>query len=208
MGKPIKVFGIGLNRTGTSTLKLALRWIGYRHCRRQRRLVNHFFSGEFAPIIAETSLYDSFDDWPWPLMYRALYAEYGDRARFILTKRSSPEVWVNSLKSHAETTPNHGTRKRVYGHAYPHGHEAVHIALYENHINEARAFFKSVDAEHLLHEVCWEDGDSWPELCKAIGEPVPDMDFPHANSQNTASADPEVLAKNAEMIAAQLKRLR
>ena len=39
-----------------------------------------------------------------------------------------------------------------------------------------RAFFGSA-----LIELCWERGDGWAELCRAIGEPAPDEPFPHAN---------------------------
>lgn len=208
MAKPFKVFGIGLNRTGTSTLKIALRQMGYKHCRRQRSLVNQYFKQDWAAIFQEVDHYESFDDWPWPLMYRQILAKYGDQARFVLTKRATPEIWINSLKSHAEVTPNHGSRKRIYGHPYPHGVEAQHMLYYEKHNADARRFFAQSNASTQLLEVCWDTGDAWPELAGFLGQRAPDMEFPHVNRMVYSDGDEDVIAKNAANIAAQLERLK
>ncbi len=206
--KPFKVFGIGLNRTGTSTLKLALRRLGYHHCRRQQRLVNHYFQGDVAAILAETTAHDSFEDWPWPLMYEQVFAHYGERARFILTARTTPEIWLNSLKSHALSTPNKRLRQKIYGHAYPHGAEEAHMEYYEHHNAGVLDFFTRNNAAHLVHQMCWEDGDSWPELCDFLNEPLPKMPFPHVNKGEEAQIDQAIRKSNEESIAAQIQHLR
>lgn len=207
MAKPFKVFGIGLNKTGTSSLKVALRRLGFNHCRRQGRLAHACFEGDWPTLFETTDAFESFEDWPWPLMYRELFARYGDSARFVLTTRKSPEIWVESLKKHARVTKSGGIiRKKIYGYRYPHGVEAAHMAFYEKHNAEVRAFFAE-QAPHLLLDVCWENGDGWPELCTFLGEPLRRTKFPHANREGSATPDPEVIAENERRIRRQLRNL-
>ena len=207
MAKPFKVFGIGLNKTGTSSLKIALRRLGFNHCRRQGRLAHAYFEQDWPTLFEVSDALESFEDWPWPLMYRELFERYGDSARFVLTTRKTPEIWVESLKKHARVTRSSGIiRKNVYGYRYPHGVEAAHMAFYEKHNAEVRAFFAE-HAPHLLLEVCWENGDGWAELCKFLDEPLRKTRFPHANREGSAHADPEVIAENERRIKRQLRNL-
>lgn len=179
--KPYRVFGIGLNKTGTSTLKIAMQQIGYNHYPRNHRMYKEYREGNLERIFDEISTYNSFDDWPWPLMYKELFWHYGDAARFVLTYRSSPAVWVESLKRHADITPYSKIRKTVYGHCHPRGHEAEHEKIYRDHLNEVRRFFASQNAEDQLLACCWEDGLGWIQLCSFLQEPLPSAIFPHAN---------------------------
>ncbi len=208
MGKPFKVFGLGLNKTGTSSLKVALRRLGYDHCRRQGRLAHAWFDGERDEVFAVADRFESFEDWPWPLMYRELFERYGDGARYILTTRKSPEIWVESLKKHTVVTRAGGViRKKIYGYRYPHGAEAAHMDVYRAHNDAVRAYFLH-HAPHLFLEVCWENGDGWPELCDFLLEPRRDTPFPHANRKGTAAPDPEVVAENEKRIRRQLRNLK
>lgn len=208
MGKAFKVFGLGLNKTGTSSLKVALRRLGYEHFRRQGRMAHAYFERDWDALFKVTDDFESFEDWPWPLMYRELFARYGDSARYILTTRKSPGVWVESLKKHAVATKSGGIiRKNIYGYRYPHGVEAAHMAFYEAHNAAVRAFFAE-HAPHLFLEVCWENGDGWPELCDFLLEPRRGKQFPHANKEGTAPPDPEVIAENERRIKRHLRNLK
>ena len=206
MDKPYKVFGIGLNKTGTTSLKQALRRLGYTHARRETKLVKAWMAGDLDPIFANAEAFESFEDWPWPLVYRQMYEKYGDQARYILTVRSSADKWVNSLKKHAERTAGGLIRKGIFGYKYPHGVEAKHMAFYENHNAEVRAFF--ADKPNLFIELNWEQGDGWDKLCQFLSEPVPTGEFPHGNAGAFATPDPEVVAKNMIRIQRQLRRLK
>ncbi|SEP99527.1 hypothetical protein SAMN05216548_102129 [Faunimonas pinastri] len=198
-----KVFGIGLNKTGTSTLGECLMTLGYRHVSFRSDMLGHWTRRHFTPILDETEKFDSFEDWPWPLLFKEFYWRYGDRARFVLTRRSSPEVWVESLKKHSlNTHPDRPMRPVIYGYKYPHGREREHVAFYERHNAEARAFFAR-EAPHLLLELCWEDGDRWDKLCAFLGHPVPDAPFPHIKPRSTG-VDPRIRDANARNIEAQL----
>lgn len=202
-----KVFGIGFNKTGTSTLGACLRQLDYRHVSYRSDLLHAMKCGDMGRIIAETRKYDSFEDWPWPLVYRQLYAAYGDDARYVLTVRATPDIWIESLKRHALTTdPDRPMRIDAYGYKYPHGYEREHIALYLKHNAEVRRFFSDKPERQFL-EVCWEAGDGWDRLCGFLGHPVPAAPFPHIRP-NSEGVPAHIKAANAANIARQLQELR
>jgi type II secretion system protein G len=204
----LKVFGLGLNKTGTSTLGKCLRHFGYRHVSCRRDLLERFRAGDLEPIFQVLDEYDSFEDWPFPLMYRELFARCGDGARYILTTRSSPQRWLESLKSHALRTPaDQQCRTLAYGFDYPHGHESDHLAFYDRHNADVRAFFRDHHAEHAFLDLCWERGDGWQQLCPFLGLPIPSIPFPHSNRGADLETDAQVLVDNHVNVARQLALL-
>jgi hypothetical protein len=196
------VIGLGLNKTGTTTLAVALGVLGYRrHLSNRRDLLALYRAGDPAPALDAVEQAESCEDWPFPLMHRELLDRFGDRARYVLTTRRDAAAWLASLKAHAlRTPPDRHARLLAYGWAYPHGAEAHHLAFYDRHLAEVRAHFRDRGAEHLLLEVCWEAGDGWERLCGFLGLPVPPVPFPHANA-----ADP---APDAALVAANRARIR
>ena len=71
-----KVFGIGLNKTGTTTLASCLIELGYRHMSVRRDLLVGWFNGNLEPLFQVCDEYDSFEDWPYPLAYKELFYRY------------------------------------------------------------------------------------------------------------------------------------
>ncbi len=206
----IKVFGIGLSKTGTTTLAQCLKALGARHMSVRGDLMQHLLDRNFDPIWAVLDAHDSFEDWPYPLMYREIYARYGDQARFVLTVRQSADVWLDSLKAHSLTThPTRHFRKVTYGYNFPHGYEGEHLAFYTRHNAGVHAFFAENGATGQLIELCWEKGDGWAEFCGFLGARVPDIPFPAANTrtERLQDVDPEWRAQNQRLIDAQLKAL-
>lgn len=183
-----RVFGLGLNKTGTSSLAAALTLLGYRHMGCRPDLLKAFKAGELAKVFRVTDWYESFDDWPYPLMYRELFVRYGRDARYVLTLRRSPEDWLESLKSFSLVTdPKDECRSLAYGWAYPHGVESEFLERYQTHADGVRAFFEEQGASDCLLEVCWEAGDGWEQLCGFLGVPIPSAPFPHLVPKGTAS---------------------
>lgn len=205
MTKP-KIFGIGLNKTGTSSLKQVFVQLGFVHLDRKPRLMKHWKKREYDQIFDFIEDYQTFEDWPWPLMVPELLERY-PTAKFILTRRKDPETWVESLKRQSEkTNPDNNPRQVIYGHHYPHGYEAEHIAYYEAHLERMRALFANRGDQFA--EFCWETGDGWAEVCAFLGVRKPFKSFPHANrSGKSPSADPEFLYENQRRIQEQLKSL-
>lgn len=131
--------------------------------------------GELLEWVAE---YDSFEDWPWPLIYPQIDEAFPG-TKFILTRRKTPDIWFESLCQHAERTGPTEFRQRIYGYAMPHAHKEHHIQLYVDHLAAVREYFKDRPADLL--EVCWEEGDGWQTLADFLGFEAPDISFPHAN---------------------------
>ena len=201
-----KVFGVGLNKTGTSTLGACLTTLGYRHQSYSSGALQAFLQGRTDAVVEMTRNFDSCEDWPWPLVWRELYERYGDGARFVLTTRVSAQVWVESLKRHSlNTHPTRAMRPAIYGHYYPHGYEAEHQAAYERHNAAVRTFFTRVEP-HALLEVCWETEACWAPLCRFLGHPIPDAPFPHVRPR-AVGVDPAIRAQNQANIDRQLAQI-
>lgn len=176
----MKVFGIGLNKTGTTTLGQCFKLLGYRHAPYDRTLLYRWHEGDPGPAFAIADKFDTFEDWPWPLMFRELDARYPS-ARFVLTERSSAQKWVDSLKNHSERSGTERVREIAYGHAMPHGNEDELMARYEAHGRVVRQHF--ADRPDKLLVTCWEHSSRWDELCQFLGKDVPEAVFPHANQR-------------------------
>ena len=182
-----KVFGIGLHKTGTSSLQAALAMLGYRVAgrrlagRHRKSLVKLGRAGRVNEILEWTIGYEAFADFPYPLIFRDLHQRYGRNAKFVLTTRRSAEVWYDSVCEHSRTSRLFGGQRLTYGFYRPFGRKAQYIALYEKHSEMVRHYFEANGASDLLLEVCWDTGDGWDQLCPFLGAPIPDLPFPHRN---------------------------
>lgn len=175
----MKVFCIGFGKTGTTSLGVAMRRLGYRHCGFRAELLEGYAAGEMEYLVNVIKKFDSFDDFPWPLCYRWI-AEQFPESKFILTLRESPETWYRSLVRHAERGV--GTKRNrllAYGRKDPRGEVDYHLELYRQQMEEVEEFFGK-QSERLL-PVCWERGDGWPELCRFLNAEIPNEAFPHVN---------------------------
>lgn len=198
MTKRAKVFGIGLNKTGTTTLGLCLQHLGYRHSSFDLGLLEQVRQGRLDGLLAVVDGHDSFEDWPYPLAFEQLDAYYPG-SRFILTRRRTPQSWLRSLELHAlRTDPTVGQRARTlaYGWPYPQLDPAGHLSLYESHLERVRRHFQHRPGDLL--DVCWEEQASWAPLCRFLGLEEPQAPFPHANAATAPS--PERLQQNQALI--------
>jgi hypothetical protein len=194
------VVGLGLNKTGTTSLCRALQYLGYRHKSFDLDLLEEWSKGHTETVLRAMEGYGSFEDWPYPLMYEEIMQRYGRSARYVLTMRSSPDVWLESLKAHALRMSPAIARYRsmAYGWEYPHLNEKAHLDFYAAHNNAVRAAARRHGVDDLLIEVCWEHGHGWSELCSLIGCRSPSSKFPHANP---AKPNRTHLAANLQRIA-------
>ena len=175
-----KIFGIGLNKTGTTTLGVCGTHLGLRCSSCDASLLEDYvLRKNFTRIKQKVKEFDLFEDWPWPLIYEELDQLYPG-SKFILTVRKSDLVWLESLKKHSmRTKPLSHCRKLAYGYNFPHKKEQEHLDFYNRHNERVRAYFKGRSSDFL--ELCWEKGDGFEELCSFLNFEVPDMPLPHAN---------------------------
>ena len=190
-----KIFGIGLNKTGTTTLGKAGEILGFRCTSINQTLLKDFvLRNDFTRIKQKVSHFDLFEDFPWPLIYKELDQMYPG-SKFILTVRSSEGLWFESLKKHSmRTHPMRHCRKLVYGFNYPHKHEREHIEFYRRHNDNVRSYFKNRDSDFI--ELCWENGDGFEELCNFVNCDIPNTPLPHANKGANVKARKSWLLMN------------
>ncbi|MEM9884534.1 MAG: sulfotransferase [Bacteroidota bacterium] len=176
-----KIFGIGLNKTGTTSLGKAIANLGFdKHTSCNINLLRDYQNGNISSILKLAEDYNNFEDWPWPLIYKDLYFEFPD-SKFILTIRESPEVWFSSLCNHAKRTGPTEHRKIVYGYEMPQSKRSAHIRFYNFHNQSVTDFFNKQSPNNFL-TVCWEKGDGYDKLCKFLDiDNCPSESFPHLN---------------------------
>ncbi|HWD48997.1 MAG TPA: sulfotransferase [Rhizomicrobium sp.] len=188
MNKRPKIFGIGFQKTGTSSLDSALRILGYRtnagilinnpRSRRGIWIEPPITTKKVAAIVLPLARkYDAVSDNPWPLLFRELDIAYPG-SKFILTLRHR-DRWLSSLVRHFAGKPR-AMFEWLYGFEMPDGHEDECLAVYEAHNEMVRAYF--CDRPDDLLEIDFEQTATWKDLCRFLNVAIPNVAFPHANS--------------------------
>ena len=178
----MKVLGVGLNKTGTTTLGACLHHWGLKHTSCHREAFNLWRNDNYEEILTIAEEFDSFEDWPWPLIYKEIDEKFPN-TKFILTRRINSDTWYKSLCKHAKRTGPTDFRKYIYGYEMPHQHKKEHILFYEKHLDSVREYFYERQDNFL--EVCWEEGDGWDELSSFLGFERPKIPFPHEKKSPT-----------------------
>ncbi|HHM04769.1 MAG TPA: hypothetical protein ENJ19_03390 [Gammaproteobacteria bacterium] len=176
-----KIFGIGLSKTGTTSLAGALTILGYRT--RDYIGVTRYTPRDLSCIpTEELDVHDAFTDTPIPSFYRELDQAYPG-SKFILTVRDA-KGWLKSCKKqftvrHAEIQ-NEATRlltQEMYG--CTSFDEEKFLAGYNRFVAGVKEYFKDRPQDLLILDLC--GGEGWAELCGFLGKPVPDVPFPVSN---------------------------
>lgn len=177
-----KVFGVGWAKTGTTTLGRCLQILGYDHQSQNLSLVDGLIRGDYTKVMRIAAAKESFEDWPWIVLFRELDAAFPG-SRFILTTRD-PVHWLDSYRAMLaaeEPPPETVTRARSYLYGFD-----VRTAAdddlrrrFARHNAEVCAHFRSRPGSLLV--VDWEQGHGWRELCDFLDLPAPAIDFPHLN---------------------------
>jgi hypothetical protein len=177
-----KVFGIGWAKTGTTTLGRCFEILGYNHQSQNLSLVPQIFRGDFKKTLLIAAAKESFEDWPWPLVYPEMDTVFTG-SRFVLTTRK-PDRWLASyramLAAEGPPTPElQSIRCQLFGVLPAIASDEELVARYIRHSKEIMEYFKTRSGQLLV--VDWEAGDSWEKLCYFLKAPVPSVPFPHLN---------------------------
>ena len=170
-----KIIGIGLSRTGTTSLHAALVLLGYPAA---HALVHKsWLEGDFGPdVLGE---YDAVTDLPMSTYYPDLDRRYPG-SKFILTLRDE-EAWLTSMQSHFERLASKRNPLLDTIHAITYGvfcfDRSRFARVSEAHIRNVRWYFRDRPGDLLEMNVSGTDG--WVELCRFLHQPVPAFPFPH-----------------------------
>ena len=194
--KKPKVFGIGLSKTGTSSLAVALERLGYN-------TIHWRWGGKIVGWTA-FSYFDAATDINTSAQFESLYYSF-EGSKFVYTTRDL-DSWNTSIENHFSryfgiTSPADirakYTERDFWGES-DHGwdwHNAIRRiqiwnALYAPHNSweeaylsydeRVRNFFQDKPEDRFL-KMSIVDGDQWEPLCDFLGLDIPDRPFPHAN---------------------------
>ncbi|WP_430466453.1 sulfotransferase family protein [Winogradskyella ouciana] len=173
-----KVFIIGFQKTGTTSLEHALQHMGYRVYGGDKNLMKFTDIKELQNYIKTTlKHWDAVQDMPWPLFYKELYNVFPE-AKFILTKRNTDE-WIRSVVRYFASIrfPLH---RKIYNVPCAEGYEQRYIEVYEKNNKEILEFFKG-KPNFLVLEI--GKNFNYQTLCEFLEiEEVPSGSFPHGRN--------------------------
>jgi hypothetical protein len=177
-----KVFGVGLHRTGTTSLRSAMPVLGYKTVPPWR------WTGRYAHTLRrEDVLADAFDlaahhdasiYMPFTTFYRELHENW-PTAKFILTERDE-DAWVKSMVSFFGGGNWPEVRFAFGIDAKPENDETLR-QVFRDHNRAVKEFFADKPGSLLVMDI--SKGDGWPALCRFLGESEPAAPFPLSNAR-------------------------
>jgi 3'-phosphoadenosine 5'-phosphosulfate (PAPS) 3'-phosphatase len=176
-----KIFGVGLSKTGTTSLANALQVLGYKT--KDYPGIKSYRAGDLSSVDLDiVNAHDALTDTPIPSFYRELDAKYPG-SKFILTVRDM-DGWLRSCKKQfterlagIQTEAHSRLFMDLYGcTAFD---EQKFRSGYQRFVAGVSEYFKDRPADLLVIDVA--AGEGWEKLCPFLGKPVPDAPFPKAN---------------------------
>lgn len=165
-----KIFGIGLSRTGTTSLTCALRALGYK-------AIHYPPVPRLQKIL---SRYHAATDTPVAVRFAELDRDYPG-SKFILTVRDVDGWLASTRKMWARNRKKKGweldLRYALYGTAE--WDRDKFSDAYLRHYHNVTEYFKGRPDDLLILDIF--KGQGYGEICKFLNVPDPGLKFPHKN---------------------------
>lgn len=175
-----KIFGIGLNKTGTSSLHHALERLGYvslHYAGPKRAALIKRAINEGKPLLHYIDpRYDAFSDTPVTYYFDLADVQYPG-SRFILTVRDL-DAWLDSRRRHVERNQQRKAAGEYHG-KFLNVTPDDWTREYRRHERRVLSYFAERPNDLLVFDVT--GGDGWEPLCAFLGHAVPDEPFPWRN---------------------------
>lgn len=185
MSDKTKVFCIGFQKTGTTSLGRALEILGYRVCGPVGVTNPDISRKALEWAEARVSQYDAFQDNPWPLLYKELDHRYPG-SKFILTTRH-PRSWIRSVKKYFGPYEAAAEVWIYGGVGTPIKNQKRFLRRYKDHNQAVRDYFK--DRPNDLLVVDLSKGHVWEKICGFLDCEVPNVPFPMSNKSGSIGAE-------------------
>lgn len=175
----MKIFGIGLNKTGTTSLHGALQALGFQSLHwggpEIKKLVEDAHE-QSRPLVADLPEYDAFSDiWALSRRFDVLDHQYPG-SRFILTTRSL-ESWIDSRTRHVHRNQIARAEGRYFG-----GFLRVEPDLWrQQFVDHHAAVYNYFSGRADLLVMRITEGDGYDALCPFLGTVTPAAPFPALN---------------------------
>lgn len=207
MTAPRKIFCVGFNKTGTTSLEAVLRNLGFRLGNQSAAewLIDDWAVRDFSNLIRLCATADAFQDIPFslPFTFQALDQAFPG-SKFILTVRASSEEWFDSLvRFHTKLVGTDRAPSEVELQTYPYCHpgwlwrvlqlvfEAQpgdvynrerYISVYERHNNAVRAYFAHRPGDLL--ELRIDEALAMPQICRFLDIQYSGQSMPHLQASH------------------------
>lgn len=192
-----KIFCVGLNKTGTTTLHKAFEILGLKsvhymddegNCIADEIPANYLAGDN---ILKGFEKYDAFSDWvkgPHAFnIVKEFHKQYPD-SKFIVNIRDL-ESWLDSREKHVKRAQE---KKRKNPEAVlpwlEIDREGWEIE-YKKYYPDVTAYFKTENINFLLFDVV--NGDGWDKLCPFLGLPIPAIPFLKENVGSQEKVSPK-----------------
>lgn len=192
MTSDTKIFCIGLNKTGTSSLHEAFKILGFKSVhflddkgKNIKDIIEeNYYNNE--DILKGISHYDAFSDWDHDetshLIFKVFDQQYPN-SKFILNTRNL-EGWLNSRENHVLRNQKLYSRRfnsKQFNkkNAWLKIDRVSWAAHYKRHHQEVYEYFNGRESDLLVFDVT--QGDGWDKLCKFLEAELPKVTFPKAN---------------------------
>jgi hypothetical protein len=186
LGPHNKVFGLGLSRTGTSSLTVALHRLGIqnKHYPHDPRTYEQLRNGDYRLDILGWN--QGLTDVPIPAYFAQLDQAWPE-SKFILTVRDDKEAWLRSVEklwtasrewwdpTQQYTQIDEFFRATVYGSIWFNRERFSYV--YDTHVRNVSHHFRDRPDDLLVLDIC--AGEGWEKLCPFLGIDAPDAPFPH-----------------------------
>lgn len=178
-----KIIGVGFQKTGTSTLREALKILDYTVKDTTPRALIPILRGRYKKVLRIIKNHDALEDTPWYLIYKEL-DQLLPGSKFILTIRDE-ESWYTSVSKHIGDLPA-AHHEWIYGRGkgLVKYHRQNTIDVYRRHNKEVIEYFRNRQDDLLVLD--FTKGDRWEPLCRFLGKEIPVIPFPHYNRTSDA----------------------
>ncbi|MCA1746276.1 MAG: hypothetical protein LC655_01160 [Bacteroidales bacterium] len=197
-----KIIGVGFQKTGTSTLREALKILGYTVKDTTPRALVPILRGNYTKVLRIIKNYDALEDTPWYLIYKEL-DQLLPGSKFILTIRDE-KSWYSSVSKHVGDLPA-AHHEWIYGRGkgLVKYHRDNTIDVYRQHNKEVIEYFRNRQDDLLVLD--FTKGDRWEPLCMFLGKEIPDIPFPHYNKTSDAEKRRRGLRHSFRMLRHRIK---
>ncbi|HEV7230062.1 MAG TPA: sulfotransferase [Bacteroidia bacterium] len=176
----MKIFGLGLSRTGTTSLYLLMESLGYS----SRHFIDEWMNGTEADVPQQVLI-----DTPVPYLYKALDEKYPG-SKFILTIRNK-ESWLESMRwmfVHGKVIWNWPRSTQEYNRKFyktTRYNKKILSRHYDTYHKEVELYFRDRPGDLLVVDI--DKGVSVHEICDFLSIPRQEMAFPRTNERRYAS---------------------